>query len=101
MAPRGWSLPRTVEVCGMQYAINADFRDILDIIARLSDINTPEQERTYVALALFYRDFDIMPWEHYADAVQQLQSFMNCGNEDSGPPSPKLIDWEQDQAWPT
>jgi len=94
---RGWSLPRDVDVCGVRYAVNADFRDILDIISRLSDLNTPEQERAYVALALFYQDFDNMPPEHYDDAAQQLHIFMNCGNEDLSPPSPKMIDWEQDQ----
>lgn len=94
----GWALPRAVAVCGTRYRINADFRDILDIISRLSDINTPEQERTYVALALFYQDFDAMPHAHYLEAAQQLQYFMNCGSEDIGPPSPKMIDWDQDQA---
>jgi hypothetical protein len=93
-----WTLPRSVEICGVRYAINADFRDILDIISRLSDLNTPEQERTYVALALFYVEFPTMPPEHYEEAVSQLQIFLNCGSEDFGPPSPKVIDWEQDHA---
>lgn len=94
----GWTLPREVEIGGVRYAINADFRDILDIISRLSDLNTPEEERAYVALALFYREFDAMPPEHYEAAVHQLEIFMNCGAEDFGPPSTKLIDWEQDQS---
>lgn len=96
MAP-GWALPRDVEVCGVRYAVNADFRDILDIISRLSDVNTPERERAYVALALFYQDFNSMPSIHYAEAARQLQHFVNCGSEDTAPPAPKMIDWEQDQ----
>lgn len=94
----GWVLPKSVEVCGVRREVNADFRDILDIIARLSDSDTPEQERAYVALALFYREFNSMPPGHYEAAAQQLQIFLNCGSEDYGPPSPKVIDWEQDQA---
>lgn len=94
----GWSLPRAVDVCGVRYAVNADFRDILDIISRLSDIETPKEESHYVALALFYEDFETMPSIHYRDAARQLYAFINCGEEDYGPPSPKLIDWEQDRA---
>ena len=50
----GWRLPRSVELGGREYAINTDYRDILDIIARLQDENYDQQVRLYVALALFY-----------------------------------------------
>lgn len=31
-----WTLPVNLEVCGKEYAINADYRDILNIISRLN-----------------------------------------------------------------
>lgn len=49
-----WTLPSSLDVGGKPWVIHADYRDILDIINRLTDINTDRQIALYVALALFY-----------------------------------------------
>ena len=49
----GWELPEALEVNGREYAVNADYRDILNIISRLNDAEEDEETRAYVALALF------------------------------------------------
>ena len=57
----GWDLPEFAEIGGKTYRINADYRDILDIITRLNNQEESEQTRLYVALALFDEDFTDMP----------------------------------------
>ncbi|MEG1207561.1 MAG: Gp15 family bacteriophage protein [Angelakisella sp.] len=92
-----WRLPETAEIGGQQYRINADFRDVLEVIARLQNTEEPEQERMYIALALFYDDFDQIPGEHWQAAAEYLCDFINLGeHEQDSRPAPKRIDWEQD-----
>lgn len=95
----GWQLPRSVELGGREYAINTDYRDILDIIARLQDENEDQQTRLYVALALFYEEFSAMPSALWQQAAEQMMEFIGCGQPaPEGPPPPQRIDWEQDQS---
>lgn len=94
----GWTLPESAVIGGRTYIINADYRDILDIITRISNPGQDEQTRLYVALALFYEDFRSMPACDYSDAAEWMYEFIGCGEEDNGPPHPKTIDWEQDRA---
>lgn len=95
----GWRLPRAVELGGREYAINTDYRDILDIIARLQDENEDQQTRLYVALALFYEGFPAMPPALWQQAAEQMMEFIGCGQPAAdGPPPPQRIDWEQDQS---
>ena len=90
-----WTLPVNLEVGGKEYAINADYRDILNIISRL---NGGENEfvKVYVCLALFYPQFEEMPESDYQEAIEKLLWFIACGEEQEDKKRPKLIDWEQD-----
>lgn len=92
----GWQLPHAVKLGEREYRIHADYRDILDIIQRLSDPDEDEYVRLYVALHLFYADFKAIPPDLQQDAARQMMLFIAGGVEDSGPPGPKLFDWEQD-----
>ena len=91
-----WTLPSSLDVGGKPWVIHADYRDILDIINRLTDINTDRQIALYVALALFYEDFDVMPENCFEEAIKQMLWFISCGEDDDGTPAHKMIDWEQD-----
>jgi len=90
-------LPVTVEVGGRVWKIATDYRDILDIIARLSDEDCTPYERLYISLGLFYDNFETMPESDYPKAYEEMSLFISCGEEDTGRPSMKLIDWEQDE----
>ena len=87
-----WRLPNSVEICGKDYKIATDFRDILEIISYLNDQEKPELIRWYIALNLFYTDG--IPSDQEA-AMQKLSDFISEGEEDEHP-GPKLIDWDQD-----
>ena len=81
---------------GREYRINTDYRDVLEVIAYLQ--NEDALTGRYVALALFYEDFDAMPREDHPQAMEELARFIDLGEEpEEGPAPPKTIDWEQDR----
>lgn len=94
-----WQLPVTAHVAEKERAINTDYRDILDIIKRLNDEKKPMQTRLYVALSLFYENFAEISVNDRTEAVNEMMKFINCGEEEEkqAHPSPKRIDWEQDE----
>ena len=91
-----WSLPTRAEIGGREYAINADFRDVLDILERLDDVEQPEFVRWTVALALFYEDFESMPAADHQEAMEYLSRFICCGRQEDGKSTAKMLDWQQD-----
>lgn len=93
-----YGLPKSLMVCGTEYEIRSDFREILDVIEILNNVDLKEQERGYLTLLFFYTGFQNMPPEHYQDAQKQCFWFINGGkheNETEVKP-PRLMDWEQD-----
>ena len=93
-----WDLPEATSVGGIAQSINADFRDILDIISWLGNVEEDEQTRVYVALSLFYNEFGSIQEKDYPDAARQLYWFINGGEmDDSSQTQVKTIDWEQDR----
>lgn len=92
----GWELPTSAVIGGKEYGLNADFRDVLDVIDQLNG-EEKEQVRLYVALALFYEEFGVMPVTSWGEAVQYMMKFISGGEPEDGSPAPKLLDWEQDQ----
>lgn len=91
-----WELPEKLEIGGVEYSINADYRNILSIVLKLDDQNEDHFIRCYIALAMFYPDFEKIPEASYQEAVEKMYWFISCGEADDGKPRVKLIDWEQD-----
>ncbi|MBE6771076.1 MAG: hypothetical protein E7547_02890 [Ruminococcaceae bacterium] len=93
-----WGLPDKIEVGGIEYAVNADYRDILDIIEQLDNPEEPREICLYCAMAMFYEDFFEMPSDAYAEAAELMIWFINCGENDEQEQQPpqKQIDWQQD-----
>ena len=56
-----WSLPEALEVRGRQYAINTDFRDVLEVIRWLNNPDEDERVRYFVSLKLFFEDWTVSP----------------------------------------
>ncbi len=92
-----WELPTTAVIGGREYSLNADFRDILDILHHLEDPDEPEFIRWQIALALFYEEHDKMPAKDQQEAMEYLALFLTGGQtEEQHGPAQKLIDWDQD-----
>lgn len=93
----GWDLPQSVLIGGREYAINTDYRDVLEVISHLQEDEDSLTGR-YVALSLFYEDFESMPNGDYTQAMEEMVRFIDLGEDpDEGTPQPKTIDWEQDR----
>lgn len=93
-----WELPSTIEINGINYAISADYRDILDIIEQLDRQDEPPEINIYYAMAMFYEDFFEIPEEYYQEAAELMMWFINLGQEADKDEqyAPKQIDWTQD-----
>lgn len=89
-----WQLPDKLTVGDREIPINADFRNILQVMGCLEDGRFPEFYRWHRALALFYRE--PVPRKLEYGAMQAMADFIRCGAADT--PGPKLLDWQQDAA---
>ena len=92
-----WTLPTALPVAGQDRPVQTDFRDVLDILAWLDgpDDTLRPDERWYVALALFYRDFAALDPALYPEAATALAAFLAAG-QPAAPAGPRLIDWQKD-----
>lgn len=91
-----YDLPKKLNVCGTDYAIRYDYRCILDILSAMEDPELDQQDKSFLAMIIFYQEFDDMPPEHYQDALRQCFWFINGGHDDTGKKGPKLVSWDQD-----
>ena len=92
-----YSLPTSVEANGTEYAIQSDYRAVLDILTALSDSDLDEQDKAEAALTIFYPDFPSMPASDYQEALSQCFRFIDHGQEakEQGK-QPVVMSWEQD-----
>lgn len=96
MTPWKNRLPTSVEVGGQAYEIRSDYRAALDICVALNDPELSDRERAYVALCIFYADFDALPEEHLQEAVDRCLDFLNGGGPKPAGKSPRVVAWDQD-----
>ena len=92
----GWELPAALEVDRRSEPIRADFREVLEVIRLLDDVNEPPEARAYLAMGLFYRKFAAISPAARPSALEAMLRFLAGGQEDSGPAGPRLLDWQQD-----
>ena len=91
-----YSLPTEVDVDGQKLAVRSDYRAILDIISALNDVNLSTEEKAYIVLKIFYKDFDAITQNNAQEALDQCFKFIDLGNGKEGEKQPKLVDWDQD-----
>lgn len=89
-----WYLPVALEVAGIEYAIRTDFRAVLDILAAYNDPLLPDWARMQVMVEILY--VDSIPADSLEDAIEKAKWFIDCGQEYTGLPKPRTMDWEQD-----
>lgn len=92
-----YSLPTSVEVNGTEYAIQSDYRAVLDILTALSDADLSNQDKAEAALKIFYPDFEEMPASDYQEALNQCFRFIDRGQEPKEQKKqPVVMSWERD-----
>jgi len=92
----GWDFPTSLEVGGETWAIRSDFRAILDVMEVLVDDTITDEERAFVALSIFYIDYQDMPNEFMREAVERMMWFIRGGQDEQSDGGPRLMDWDQD-----
>lgn len=87
-----WTLPERLTVDGTDYPINWEYRQVLSVLAILSDESKPLWQRWFGAVARFYAA--PVPAAHLQSAMAALSDFITMGRP--GRPGPKLFDWALD-----
>lgn len=94
-------LPETLEVGGVEYEINCDFRACLAILTAFGDNELANRDKAFVALDIIYGEENLAKITDYSEAYSKAVWFLNCGKdiaerteENHQPP---LVDWEQDE----
>lgn len=92
-------LPDSLEIGGVPYPIETDFRNILVFFGACSDPELSDREKLFILLKRLFRDgYDRIPQELMGEAIQQANWFINCGQEEEDKKPPvKVLDWEQDE----
>ena len=91
-------LPKSIEINGKEEPIRTDFRDILVIFSAFNDEELSPQEKYMVCLTIFYKNFQNMNEDNYEEAYAKAIDFLTLGIKDKDNDTPKLMDWEQDEA---
>lgn len=92
-------LPESLEIGGISYKIDADFRNILNIFVAFNDPELSNAEKCYICVKNLYDDFENIPPEHLQTAVNRAYWFVSGGDsmQKKSEGNSKLIDWEQDE----
>jgi len=99
-----YELPTSVILNNTAHAIrrDGDFRMVLDCFRLLQDAELEEDERILACLVVFYDGLndinDIQQLGDIEEAVKQMFSFFNCGQEETPglKAEAKVIDWDKD-----
>lgn len=90
-----YTLPKTLEVDGIEREIRTDYRAILDVIAALNDPDLVGFERAEACIRIMFPDYQSIL--DRTEAFEKCMWFVACGEtETSGKKKPKVMDWQQD-----
>lgn len=94
----GWDFPTSMEIGERTWEIRSDFRAVLDVMEVLADDTISNEERAYVALSVFYIDYDprMMTADENNEAISKLMWFVRGGRDEEKSAGPRLMDWDQD-----
>jgi hypothetical protein len=88
-------LPTSLEVGGVQYEINSDFRVVLLIFEAYNDPELTEYEKACVCLQCLYKEVP----KDVVKAIEKAVWFLDGGDMPKAKQLPKkIMDWEYDQS---
>ena len=91
-----FDLPTSLSFGGRSWPIHSDYRDVLRTLSAFEDPDITDQEKAYICLHNLYPDFEDIPPEDLQAAFDAALAFIDHGNDESGGPSPRTMDWAQD-----
>lgn len=93
------TLPSALEVCGAQYAIRSDFRDVLHIFTAFADDDLTDAEKAEVCLRCLFLYPESIPAEHLEEAVKKAFWFCDGGDAPkSESEGIRTLDWKHDES---
>lgn len=97
---KDYELPLSAVIGGKSYALNADWRNIIDIFECLNANDLLFQERTELVLEKFYKNYHELP--DVVEAINVMYTFINGNKKNDDAPQNalkqelRLIDWNKD-----
>ena len=94
------NLPVRLNVGGIDYPIESDYRNILVGLVACADPEYSDKEKLYIVMKRLYQSYlEKIPERDISEAAKKAKWFLDCGQifDEKKPPS-KLIDWEQDES---
>jgi hypothetical protein len=89
-------LPKTLEINGVEYAINTDYRNILQIFTAYNADELSDREKVYICMRRLFVDLPRLPRGDFEEAYRAAIRFIECNVHDDKP-SPKVVNWEKDE----
>ncbi len=97
-----WELPTSLEIGGVGYAINTDFRTVLYVLDIFADPDNEPDERAAVCLRVMFPDWETIPAERQQEALERVTDFIDMDmpgvDERDRGAKPRLVDWTRDAA---
>lgn len=98
-------LPETLTVCGAEYTIRSDYRNVLQVFEAFSDPGLEPGEKWTVAIYLLFEDFSCADDVEEAardgfdvnEAAKQITWFISMGKENKKDREIPVYDWVQDE----
>jgi hypothetical protein len=95
------SLPKQLNVNGIDRAIRSDFRTALLIFTAYNDNELLDNEKTMVMLECLYVEFEQVDPGNYLEAIEKGVQFLDGGGKaekgSNHSKVKKVMDWEQDE----
>lgn len=89
-------LPTSLEIRGINYSINPDFRNILTIFEAFNDDLLTDAEKAYVCIKRLY--IEDIPTKHVEEAIRKAYWFCDGGDMPKTEPEKiRTIDWKHDE----
>ncbi len=90
-----YTLPKSLNVGGVDYEIRTDYRAILDAISALNDPDLLPVEKAEACVRIIFPDWKKI--DDHGEVYERCLWFIACGEtETDGRKKPKVMDWEQD-----
>lgn len=90
-----YELPTSVVIDGIEQEFNSDYRVILDIFKFYNSEDLMNEEKTMLALNIFYKDFKSIT--NFQVAMDEMTLFINSNRPNKQKKEEKpVIDWEKD-----
>lgn len=99
------ALPESLTVCGVDYPIRTDYRNVLQVFEAFNDPDLNQGEKGTVAIYLLFEDFECSDDVDEAvrngfdvnEAAEKIRWFIHCGAESKKDAEKPTYNWVQDE----